>query len=68
MIFLATTHDQEVFSFHDDGSPCHGFEEVLSCYKRVVANVQLAGIFDMFLFLKESRLDMQNELIKQIFV
>ncbi|KAI3719178.1 hypothetical protein L6452_20072 [Arctium lappa] len=39
----ATTHDQEVFSFHDDGSPCHGFEEVLTCYKRVVANVQLAG-------------------------
>ncbi|KAI3796694.1 hypothetical protein L1987_39373 [Smallanthus sonchifolius] len=39
----ATTHDQQVFSFHDDGSPCHGFEEVLSCYKRVVANVQLSG-------------------------
>ncbi|KAI3764777.1 hypothetical protein L2E82_14793 [Cichorium intybus] len=39
----ATTHDQEVFNFHDDGSPCHGFEEVLTCYKRVVANVQLAG-------------------------
>ncbi|PWA41343.1 ca(2)-dependent phospholipid-binding protein (Copine) family [Artemisia annua] len=39
----ATTHDQDVFSFHDDGSSCHGFEEVLSCYKRVVANVQLAG-------------------------
>ncbi|KAJ9563244.1 hypothetical protein OSB04_008404 [Centaurea solstitialis] len=39
----ATTHDQDVFSFHDDGSPCHGFEEVLACYKRVVANVQLAG-------------------------
>ncbi|XP_024962280.1 E3 ubiquitin-protein ligase RGLG4 [Cynara cardunculus var. scolymus] len=39
----ATTHDQEVFSFHDDASPCHGFEEVLTCYKRVVANVQLAG-------------------------
>ncbi|KAK1424933.1 hypothetical protein QVD17_20274 [Tagetes erecta] len=37
------THDQEVFSFHDDGSPCQGFEEVLACYKRVVANVQLAG-------------------------
>nr|XP_043624441.1 E3 ubiquitin-protein ligase RGLG4 isoform X2 [Erigeron canadensis] len=38
-----TTHDQEVFNFHDDGSPCHGFEEVLNCYKRVVAGVQLAG-------------------------
>ncbi|XP_071736100.1 E3 ubiquitin-protein ligase RGLG4 [Rutidosis leptorrhynchoides] len=39
----ATTHDQEVFSFHEDGSSCHGFEEVLNCYKTVVANVQLAG-------------------------
>ncbi|KAL8268346.1 hypothetical protein R6Q59_002144 [Mikania micrantha] len=39
----ATTHDQEVFSFHDDGSPCHGFEEVLTCYKKIVTNVQLAG-------------------------
>lgn len=38
-----TTHDEEVFNFHDDGSPCHGFEEVLACYKRVVPNVQLAG-------------------------
>ncbi|XP_023738816.1 E3 ubiquitin-protein ligase RGLG4 isoform X1 [Lactuca sativa] len=39
----STTHDQEVFNFHEDGSPCHGFEEVLTCYKRVVENVQLAG-------------------------
>ncbi|KAL8228024.1 hypothetical protein R6Q57_015608 [Mikania cordata] len=39
----ATTHDQDVFSFHDDGSPCHGFEEVLTCYKKIVTNVQLAG-------------------------
>lgn len=39
----AMTHDQEVFSFHDDRSPCHGFEEVLTCYKRIAANVQLAG-------------------------
>ncbi|XP_010092471.2 E3 ubiquitin-protein ligase RGLG4 [Morus notabilis] len=39
----ATTHDTEVFSFHSDHSPCHGFEEVLSCYKKVVPNLRLAG-------------------------
>ncbi|KAK9169808.1 hypothetical protein Syun_001948 [Stephania yunnanensis] len=26
------THDQELFSFHRDHSPCDGFEEVLNCY------------------------------------
>ncbi|KAL0009581.1 hypothetical protein SO802_011083 [Lithocarpus litseifolius] len=39
----ATTHDQEVFSFHNDHTPCHGFEEVLSCYKKIVPNLRLAG-------------------------
>ncbi|XP_031407681.1 E3 ubiquitin-protein ligase RGLG4 isoform X2 [Punica granatum] len=39
----ATTHDQEVFSFHSDHSPCHGFEEVLTCYRRIVPNLRLAG-------------------------
>ncbi|KAL4597727.1 hypothetical protein ACB092_11G009700 [Castanea dentata] len=39
----ATTLDQEVFSFHNDHTPCHGFEEVLSCYKKIVPNLQLAG-------------------------
>lgn len=39
----ATTHDQEVFSFHDDQSPCHGFEEVLSCYRKIVPNLKLSG-------------------------
>ncbi|KAI5579166.1 hypothetical protein POPTR_008G081300v4 [Populus trichocarpa] len=39
----ATTHDQEVFSFHGDHSPCHGFEEVLTCYKKIVPNLRLAG-------------------------
>ncbi|XP_068322921.1 E3 ubiquitin-protein ligase RGLG4-like isoform X1 [Pyrus communis] len=38
-----TTHDQEVFSFHNDHSPCHGFEEVLACYKRIVPNLRLSG-------------------------
>ena len=40
---LATTHDQEVFSFHTDHSPCHGFEEVLTCYKRIVPTLRLSG-------------------------
>ncbi|CAI9115699.1 OLC1v1016676C1 [Oldenlandia corymbosa var. corymbosa] len=38
-----TTHDQEVFSFHNDHSPCHGFEEVLDCYRRITPNLQLSG-------------------------
>ncbi|GKV37861.1 hypothetical protein SLEP1_g45833 [Rubroshorea leprosula] len=39
----STTHDQKVFSFHDDNSPCHGFEEVLDCYKKIVPNLRLSG-------------------------
>ncbi|KAK4747251.1 hypothetical protein SAY87_026288 [Trapa incisa] len=39
----ATTHDQGVFSFHSDHSPCHGFEEVLTCYKQIVPNLKLSG-------------------------
>ncbi|KAH6768734.1 phospholipid-binding protein family [Perilla frutescens var. frutescens] len=39
----ATTHDQEVFSFHSDHSPCHGFEEVMACYRRIVPNLRLSG-------------------------
>ncbi|PIM98066.1 hypothetical protein CDL12_29456, partial [Handroanthus impetiginosus] len=39
----ATTHDQEVFSFHTDHSSCHGFEEVLACYKRILPNLRLSG-------------------------
>ncbi|MQL68268.1 hypothetical protein Taro_000544 [Colocasia esculenta] len=38
-----TTHDQGVFSFHSDHSPCHGFEEVLSCYKKIVPHLKLSG-------------------------
>ncbi|KAL5702530.1 RING-type E3 ubiquitin transferase [Ranunculus cassubicifolius] len=37
-----TTRDQEVFSFHRDRS-CHGFEEVLSSYRRIVPNLRLSG-------------------------
>ncbi|KAM7249969.1 hypothetical protein ACFE04_021852 [Oxalis oulophora] len=39
----ATTHDQEVFTFHTDHSPCHGFEEVLACYRKTVPNLRLSG-------------------------
>ncbi|XP_057765225.1 E3 ubiquitin-protein ligase RGLG4 [Salvia miltiorrhiza] len=39
----ATTHDQEVFSFHSDHSSCHGFEEVMACYRRIVPNLRLSG-------------------------
>ncbi|KAK4583632.1 hypothetical protein RGQ29_026388 [Quercus rubra] len=39
----ASTQDQKVFSFHSDHSPCRGFEEVLSCYKKIVPNLKLAG-------------------------
>lgn len=39
----ATTHDQEVFSFHSHHSPCHGFEEVLACYQKIVPNLKLSG-------------------------
>ncbi|CAL5402476.1 unnamed protein product [Camellia sinensis] len=42
----STTHDQEVFSFHNDHSPCHGFEEVLSCYKQIVPNLRLSDIVE----------------------
>ncbi|XP_075482604.1 E3 ubiquitin-protein ligase RGLG4-like [Primulina tabacum] len=39
----ATTYDLEVFSFHNNNSPCHGFEEVLACYRRIVPHLQLSG-------------------------
>ncbi|KAG0522385.1 hypothetical protein BDA96_07G032500 [Sorghum bicolor] len=39
----ATTHDNNVFSFHRDNTPCHGFEEVLACYRTVVPHLRLSG-------------------------
>lgn len=39
----ATTHDYNVFSFHHDNSPCHGFEEVLACYRKIVPHLKLSG-------------------------
>ena len=43
MHVAATTHDYNVFSFHQDNSPCHGFEEVLACYRNVVPHLRLSG-------------------------
>lgn len=39
----ASTHDYNVFSFHHDNSPCHGFEEVLACYRKIVPHLKLSG-------------------------
>ncbi|XP_075494872.1 E3 ubiquitin-protein ligase RGLG4-like isoform X2 [Primulina tabacum] len=38
-----TTYDHEVFSFHSNSTPCHGFEEVLACYRRIVPHLLLSG-------------------------
>jgi len=47
--YTATTHDSEVFSFHADDSSCHGFEEVLACYQKIVPNLSLSGNYDLSL-------------------
>ena len=39
----AETTDEEVFSFVEDDSPCHGFEEVLQRYNEVAKRVTLSG-------------------------
>ncbi|ESQ27181.1 hypothetical protein EUTSA_v10018670mg [Eutrema salsugineum] len=39
----STTHDEEVFGFHSDNSPCTSFEDVLSCYRRIAPNLRLSG-------------------------
>ena len=43
LLVAATTHDYNVFSFHHDNSPCHGFEEVLACYRKIVPHLRLSG-------------------------
>lgn len=40
----ASTHDQDVFSFHSDERFCNGFEEVLSKYREIVPCLRLAGV------------------------
>nr|KYP67613.1 E3 ubiquitin-protein ligase RGLG2 [Cajanus cajan] len=39
----ASTHDQDVFSFHSDERFCNGFEEVLLRYRDIVPSLRLAG-------------------------
>ncbi|KAG2410440.1 E3 ubiquitin-protein [Vigna angularis] len=39
----ASTHDQDVFSFHSDERFCNGFEEVLSRYRDIAPRLRLAG-------------------------
>ncbi|KAL8137910.1 hypothetical protein V2J09_003911 [Rumex salicifolius] len=39
----ASTHDQDVFSFHSDERYCNGFEEVLTQYRELVPQLRLAG-------------------------
>ncbi|MED6114362.1 E3 ubiquitin-protein ligase rglg2, variant 2 [Stylosanthes scabra] len=39
----ASTHDQDVFSFHSDERFCNGFEEVLARYREIVPRLKLAG-------------------------
>ncbi|KAJ4976418.1 hypothetical protein NE237_001524 [Protea cynaroides] len=39
----ASTGNNLVFSFHSDLTPCQGFEEVLTCYKRIAQKVHMSG-------------------------
>ncbi|KAK9087290.1 hypothetical protein Syun_029684 [Stephania yunnanensis] len=39
----ANTHDQELFSFRRDHSPCDGFEELLNCYNVFAQLLRLSG-------------------------
>ncbi|CAO2188668.1 unnamed protein product [Urochloa humidicola] len=38
-----STRDKEVFSFNNNGRPCHGYKEALECYRKLLPHVQLAG-------------------------
>lgn len=43
LVLVATTHDQDVFSFFPDDAFCNGFEEVLARYREIVPQLCLAG-------------------------
>ena len=47
---IELTHDQEVFSFNSDHSPCHGLEKTLYRYREIAQNAKLAGWFSVPLF------------------
>lgn len=48
-LIAALTHDKDVFSFYHDERPCHGFEEALSQYREIAAQVNLAGLAYMII-------------------
>lgn len=51
LILIASTHDQEVFSFYPDERFCEGFEEVLRRYRELVPQLRLAGSpFELCIF------------------
>ncbi|KAJ4977075.1 hypothetical protein NE237_002181 [Protea cynaroides] len=39
----ASTKGDDVFSFHSDLTPCQGFEEVLTCYRKIAQKVYFDG-------------------------
>ncbi|KAG8079132.1 hypothetical protein GUJ93_ZPchr0007g4460 [Zizania palustris] len=39
----ASTHDHSVFSFYPENRSCHGFEEVLERYRKIVPHLNLSG-------------------------
>lgn len=39
----ASTHDQYVFNFYQDGRACKGFDEARKRYREIVPNLKLAG-------------------------
>ena len=47
--YVASTHDQRVFSFYPDHRPCDGFEDVLRRYREIVPHLKLSG-FGKFLY------------------
>lgn len=51
--FVASTHDQCVFSFYPEGRYCHGFEEALARYREIVPLLKLSGSSKIsFLFMQ----------------
>lgn len=50
--YAATTHDQDVFSFHSDQRPCCGFEEVLTRYRELVPHGKIGRLVFFTLILK----------------
>lgn len=43
-VVAASTHDQDVFSFYQNGTFCEGFEQVLGRYRELAPQLRLSGI------------------------